>query len=68
VALPKTGLDLRREKVAEMRERRKKYREIAEELVMSMSRVNHDLEKGRGRGKQDTTAPPTPQTINIASS
>jgi len=37
-----------------MRERGKKYREIAEELGMSMSKVNHDLEKGRGRG----TAPP----------
>ena len=29
VELPKTGLDVRREKVAEMRERGKKYREIA---------------------------------------
>jgi hypothetical protein len=38
-----------------MRERGMKFREIAEELGMNMSRVNHDLEKGRGRKMPQTT-------------
>jgi DNA-binding NarL/FixJ family response regulator len=47
VVLPKTRLELRREKVAQMRERGMTYREIGEELGMSMSRVGHYLEKRR---------------------
>jgi DNA-directed RNA polymerase specialized sigma24 family protein len=42
-----------------MRERGMRYREIGEELGMSMSSVNHDLERGRQRERQQRAVTPS---------